>query len=132
MIAVPTPFKGEHEPDLTYVEAAARSIAPVLKKGDLVIPSRPLRWVPRSRCALAGRVPGGSAFPHQDGEQADIRVAYCPERVLPGKIMVELLRNDRVIGGMTPTCSAQASALYRLFLEGSAWRPTPAPPKCVN
>ncbi|ACR67353.1 UDP-N-acetyl-D-mannosamine dehydrogenase [Edwardsiella ictaluri] len=119
LIAVPTPFKGEHEPDLTYVEAAARSIAPVLKKGDLVIlESTSPVGATEQMCAWLAECRADLRFPHQDGEQADIRVAYCPERVLPGKIMVELLRNDRVIGGMTPTCSAQASALYRLFLEG--------------
>lgn len=57
-------------------------------------------------------------FPQQAGEQADINIAYCPERVLPGQVMVELIKNDRVIGGMTPVCSARASALYKIFLEG--------------
>ncbi|WP_032487113.1 UDP-N-acetyl-D-mannosamine dehydrogenase, partial [Yersinia pestis] len=58
------------------------------------------------------------SFPQQAGEAADINIAYCPERVLPGQVMVELIQNDRVIGGMTPKCSARASALYKIFLEG--------------
>jgi UDP-N-acetyl-D-mannosaminuronic acid dehydrogenase len=57
-------------------------------------------------------------FPQQAGEQADVNIAYCPERVLPGQVMVELIKNDRVIGGMTPVCSARASELYNIFLEG--------------
>lgn len=57
-------------------------------------------------------------FPQQVGEQADVNIAYCPERVLPGQVMVELIKNDRVIGGMTPVCSTRASELYKIFLEG--------------
>ncbi|HBH14513.1 MAG TPA: UDP-N-acetyl-D-mannosamine dehydrogenase [Leclercia adecarboxylata] len=119
LIAVPTPFKGEHEPDMVYVEAAAKSIAPVLKKGALVIlestspvgaTEQMAQWLAEARPDLT--------FPQQAGERADINVAYCPERVLPGQVMVELIKNDRVIGGMTPVCSARASELYNIFLEG--------------
>ncbi|MFC0226070.1 UDP-N-acetyl-D-mannosamine dehydrogenase [Serratia aquatilis] len=119
LIAVPTPFKGDHEPDLAYVEAAAKSLAPVLKKGDLVIlestspvgaTEQMAQWLAQARSDLS--------FPQDAGEQADINIAYCPERVLPGQVMVELIRNDRVIGGMTPKCSERASALYKIFLEG--------------
>ncbi|EHF3470284.1 UDP-N-acetyl-D-mannosamine dehydrogenase [Proteus mirabilis] len=119
LIAVPTPFKGEHEPDLAYVEAAARSIAPVLKKGDLIIleSTSPVgtteqmsQWLAQAREDLT--------FPHQQGENADIDIAYCPERVLPGQVMVELIRNDRVVGGMNRKSSERASELYKIFLEG--------------
>lgn len=119
LIAVPTPFKGEHEPDLAYVEAAARSIAPVLKKGDLIIleSTSPVgttelmsQWLGEARPDLS--------FPHQQGEDADIDVAYCPERVLPGQVMIELIRNDRVVGGMNRKSSDRASELYKIFLEG--------------
>lgn len=119
LIAVPTPFKGDHEPDLAYVESAAKSIAPVLKKGDLVIlestspvgaTEQMAQWLAEARHDLS--------FPQQAGEQADVNIAYCPERVLPGQVMVELIQNDRVIGGMTPKCSARASALYKIFLKG--------------
>lgn len=119
LIAVPTPFKGNHEPDMVYVEAAAKSIAPVLKKGALVIlestspvgaTEQMAQWLAEIRPDLT--------FPQQVGEQADVNIAYCPERVLPGQVMVELIKNDRVIGGMTPVCSARASELYNIFLEG--------------
>lgn len=118
LIAVPTPFKGDHEPDLSYVEAAAQSIAPVLKKGDLVIleSTSPVGttelvagWLAQARTDLS--------FPHQTGEQADVNVAYCPERVLPGKVVHELVSNDRVIGGMTQRCSQRATELYKTFVE---------------
>lgn len=119
LIAVPTPFKGNNEPDLAYVEAAARSIAPVLKKGDLVIlestspvgcTEQMAQWLAESRPDLT--------FPHQSGEDADISVAYCPERVLPGKVIHELVENDRVVGGMTPRCAVRASMLYKIFVRG--------------
>ncbi|BCU53552.1 UDP-N-acetyl-D-mannosamine dehydrogenase [Enterobacter kobei] len=119
LIAVPTPFKGDHDPDMAYVEAAARSIAPVLNKGALVIleSTSPVGATEQMAQWLAEMRPDLS-FPQQAGEQADINIAYCPERVLPGQVMVELIKNDRVIGGMTPVCSARASELYNIFLEG--------------
>jgi len=119
LIAVPTPFKGEHVPDVSYVESAARSIAPVLKKGDLVIleSTSPVGTTEQMAEWLAAARPDLS-FPGQKGEQSDIRIAYCPERVLPGHVMRELVENDRVIGGMTPACSAAAAALYKNFVEG--------------
>ncbi|MGK3144037.1 UDP-N-acetyl-D-mannosamine dehydrogenase [Pantoea sp. C2G6] len=118
LIAVPTPFKEAHQPDLRFVKAAAESIAPVLKKGDLVIleSTSPVGSTEQMADWLAAARPD-LRFPQQ-GENPDIFVAYCPERVLPGQVMVELINNDRVIGGMTPACSARASALYRLFLKG--------------
>ncbi|MFP3523746.1 UDP-N-acetyl-D-mannosamine dehydrogenase [Pantoea sp. SIMBA_072] len=118
LIAVPTPFKDEHQPDLRFVKAAAESIAPVLKKGDLVIleSTSPVGSTEQIADWLAAARPD-LRFP-QHGDTPDIFVAYCPERVLPGQVMVELINNDRVIGGMTPACSARASELYRLFLKG--------------
>ncbi|MHC3774200.1 UDP-N-acetyl-D-mannosamine dehydrogenase [Pantoea agglomerans] len=118
LIAVPTPFKDEHQPDLRFVKAAAESIAPVLKKGDLVIleSTSPVGSTEQMADWLAAARPD-LRFP-QHGDTPDIFVAYCPERVLPGQVMVELINNDRVIGGMTPACSARASELYRLFLKG--------------
>lgn len=119
LIAVPTPFKDDHQPDLAYVEAAAKSLAPVLKKGDLVIlestspvgaTEQMAEWLAQARSDLS--------FPQQAGEAADVNIAYCPERVLPGQVMVELIQNDRVIGGMTLKCSERASSLYKIFLEG--------------
>lgn len=118
LIAVPTPFKDDHQPDLRFVKAAAESIAPVLKKGDLVIleSTSPVGSTEQMADWLAAARPD-LRFP-QHGETPDVFVAYCPERVLPGQVMVELINNDRVIGGMTPACSARASELYRIFLKG--------------
>ncbi|WP_343554679.1 UDP-N-acetyl-D-mannosamine dehydrogenase [Pantoea sp.] len=118
LIAVPTPFIGDHQPDLSYVQAAALAIAPVLKAGDLVIleSTSPVGTTEQMADWLAAARPD-LHFP-QHGEACEVFIAYCPERVLPGKVMVELLDNDRVIGGMTPACSARASELYRIFLRG--------------
>ena len=118
LIAVPTPFQGDHEPDLSYIEAAGRAIAPVLKAGDLVIlestspvgaTERLAEWLADGRQDLS--------FPHQAGDASDIRIAHCPERVLPGHVLRELVQNDRVVGGMTPACSAAAVGLYRQFVD---------------
>ncbi|CDH31483.1 UDP-N-acetyl-D-mannosamine dehydrogenase [Xenorhabdus bovienii] len=119
LIAVPTPFKGEHEPDMAYVRSAAESIAPVLKKGDLIIleSTSPVGATEQMAEWLAAARPELS-FPQQAGENADIDIAYCPERVLPGQVMVELIKNDRVVGGMTLKSSRRASELYNIFLEG--------------
>jgi len=119
LIAVPTPFKGDHLPDMKFVESAARSLAPVLKKGDLIIleSTSPVGATEQMAAWLAEVRPDLS-FPQQAGEQSDINIAYCSERVLPGQVMVELIKNDRVIGGMTSVCSRRASDLYNIFLEG--------------
>ena len=119
LIAVPTPFMNDHQPDLSFVRAAALSLAPVLKTGDLVIleSTSPVGATEQMAEWLAGARPD-LRFPQHEGE-SDIFIAYCPERVLPGKVMTELLENDRVIGGMTPACSARASELYRIFLRGA-------------
>lgn len=119
ILAVPTPFKGKHKPDLAYVEAAAKSIAPVLKKGNLVIleSTSPVGttemlsvWLSKARKDLS--------FSHQKGDKADVQLAYCPERVLPGKVLQELVQNDRIIGGLTPKATRMASALYQIFVTG--------------
>jgi len=119
LIAVPTPFQEGHQPDISYIHAATLSIAPVLKKGDLVIleSTSPVGTTEQMADWLASARPDLS-FPHQTGDNADIHIAYCPERVLPGQAMVELFNNDRVIGGMTATCSQLACELYKLFLTG--------------
>ncbi|RDK10480.1 UDP-N-acetyl-D-mannosamine dehydrogenase [Cupriavidus lacunae] len=119
LIAVPTPFKEGKKPDLSYIEAAAKSIAPVLKKGDLVIleSTSPVgateqlaRWLADVRQDLT--------FPQDVGEHSDIRVAHCPERVLPGHVLRELVENDRIVGGMTHRCSEAARELYETFVRG--------------
>ena len=119
LIAVPTPFQDGHQPDVSYIHAAALSIAPVLKQGDLVIleSTSPVGTTEQMADWLASARPDLS-FPHQTGDDADIHIAYCPERVLPGQVMVELFKNDRVIGGMTASCAQRACELYKLFLTG--------------
>jgi len=120
LIAVPTPFKGDnHEPDLKYIQAASKSIAAVLKKGDLVIleSTSPVGATEQMASWLAEARPDLS-FPQAQGEDSDIRIAHCPERVLPGQVMRELVENDRVIGGMTSKCSEASVELYKIFVEG--------------
>lgn len=120
LIAVPTPFVGEnHDPDLSYIEAASKAIAPVLKQGDLVIleSTSPVGATEQMAAWLAEARPDLS-FPQTHGESSDIRVAHCPERVLPGHVLRELVQNDRVVGGMTAKCSAAACTLYKTFVEG--------------
>lgn len=120
IIAVPTPFKNQHEPDLSYIEAAARAIAPVLKAGDLVVleSTSPVGATEQLSQWLAEACPH-LKFPHmQHSQPPDVHIAYCPERVLPGRVLHELVANDRVIGGMTPACSEAAVELYKIFVEG--------------
>ncbi|RKT21662.1 UDP-N-acetyl-D-mannosaminuronic acid dehydrogenase [Paraburkholderia sp. RAU2J] len=119
VIAVPTPLTTERKPDLSYIESAAKSIATVLKKGDLVIlESTSSIGTTESLAHRMAEIRPDLTFPHQAGEASDIRVAHCPERVLPGHIVHELVSNDRVIGGMTPACSEAAIALYSLVVQG--------------
>lgn len=120
LIAVPTPFTDGHKPDLSYIEAAARAIAPVLAKGNLIIleSTSPVGATEKLAHWLAQARPDLS-FPQQAGETADIQIAYCPERVLPGRVVHELVANDRVIGGMTKTATDMATRLYRTFVEGN-------------
>lgn len=121
LIAVPTPFKGEaHTPDLSYIEAAVRSIAPVLEKGNVVIlestspvgtTEQVLQWLIELRPDLK--------FPLCDTDtSAEVHIAYCPERVLPGQVIRELVENDRTIGGITATCAGKAAEVYRIFVKG--------------
>jgi UDP-N-acetyl-D-mannosaminuronic acid dehydrogenase len=122
LIAVPTPFKGDHEPDLGYIESASKAIAPVLKKGDLVIleSTSPVGATEQMAAWMAEARPD-LTFPQNHGEESDIRVAHCPERVLPGHVLRELVQNDRVIGGMTAKCSEKAAALYKTFVKGECF-----------
>lgn len=122
LIAVPTPFKGDnHEPDLSYIKAVSKALAPLLEKGDVVIlestspvgaTEKMVKWLAEERSDLT--------FPkyHEPDVEADIFVAYCPERVLPGKVIEELISNDRIIGGMTRESTKKAQEVYRIFVEG--------------
>ena len=120
MIAVPTPFKGNHEPDLSYIRLAAKAIAPMLEKGNLVIlestspvgtTEKMMTWMREERLDLSFPEFGNNNF------IADIAVAHCPERVLPGQVVRELIENDRIIGGVTDYCAKQAKDLYKVFVD---------------
>lgn len=120
LIAVPTPFKGDYEPDLSYVLAASKSIAPVLKKGDVVIleSTSPVGTTEKMVEVLSQARPD-LVFPGVGNQHGvDVHVAYCPERVLPGHVVRELVQNDRIIGGLTQACSQKAIDVYRIFVEG--------------
>lgn len=119
IIAVPTPVHANQQPDLSYIESAAHAIAPALKPNNLVIleSTSPVGTTERVEQLLIALRPDLS-FPSIAGENADIKLAYCPERVLPGKIMQEIYTNDRIIGGITPVCAAWAKQLYQSFVTG--------------
>ncbi|CZF77490.1 UDP-N-acetyl-D-mannosamine dehydrogenase [Grimontia marina] len=119
MIAVPTPFKEGHSPDLSYIEAAANAIAPVLERGNLVIleSTSPVGATEKLAAWLKAARPD-LTFPQDSGDAADIKVAHCPERVLPGYVLQELVANDRVIGGLSKACSEKAVELYKTFVRG--------------
>ena len=121
MVAVPTPINEDHEPDLSYVETAAKVIAPVLEKGNMVIlestspvgtTEKMMGWMREIRPDLIFPVFG------EDGTVADIAVAHCPERVLPGHVVRELVENDRIIGGVTTQCAERTRGLYKIFVKG--------------
>ena len=110
-IVVPTPFKGNHQPDISYVEAATRSVIPVLKPGDLFV--------------IESTSPVGTTeamseiiYAERPELKGRIYIAYCPERVLPGNIIYELVNNDRVIGGVDEASTEKAKNFYRQFVNG--------------
>lgn len=118
LIAVPTPVTAEKTSDLRYVFSAADSIAEVLKPGDLIIleSTSPMGTTEKIAARLAEKRPD-LKFPGLAADP-DVYLAYCPERVLPGKVIEELVSNDRAIGGITPACTERARALYELFVKG--------------
>ena len=120
IVAVPTPFKDDHQPDLKYIEAASKALAPYLKPGNLVIleSTSPVGATEEMSAWLSEARPDLS-FPQQIGEAADILVAHCPERVLPGKVLQELISNDRIIGGMNHLSSKASCDLYKTFVQGA-------------
>ncbi|CCA91411.1 UDP-N-acetyl-D-mannosamine dehydrogenase [Novosphingobium sp. PP1Y] len=119
VIAVPTPFDKDHAPDISYVLSAGRTIAPVLKQGDVIIleSTSPVGTTEQLRDLIAGLRPD-LKIPGLTGEIPDISISYCPERVLPGRILEELTNNDRSIGGITPRCARKALAFYKRFVRG--------------
>ena len=120
VVAVPTPSGRNHEPDLRLLRSAVAGVAQVLARGNLVVlESTSPVGTTEAVCKWLAEARPGLTFPHTAGEDSDIRVAYSPERVLPGNILAELVNNDRVVGGVTPSCARAAIALYRLFVEGT-------------
>ncbi|WP_172123511.1 MULTISPECIES: UDP-N-acetyl-D-mannosamine dehydrogenase [unclassified Devosia] len=119
IIAVPTPFNPDHTADLSYVQAAAEQVALKLRPGNIVVlestsppgtTEKVSRWI--------GAVRPDLKMPHVVGGSADVYVAHCPERVLPGRIMIEMITNNRVVGGLTTTCAIKAASIYRVFSQG--------------
>lgn len=111
-IVVPTPFKGNHEPDISYVEAATRSVIPFLKDGDLyVIESTSPVGTTEKMAELI--------FNERPELRGKIHIAYCPERVLPGNVIYELVHNDRVIGGLDEESTKKAQEFYAQFVQGT-------------
>lgn len=112
LIAVPTPFKGDHEPDISYVEAATRALLPTLKEGALVIveSTSPVGTTDKMKAVIEAE------RPELTGK---IYMAYCPERVLPGNVIYELEHNDRAIGGIDEASTEKAVEFYRHFVKGT-------------
>lgn len=125
VIAVPTPVSEDHSPDISYVLAAARTIAPMLQPGNVVIleSTSPVGTTEAVRDELQALRPD-LKMPCLPGSGADISIAYCPERVLPGRILIELVNNDRCIGGITPRCARKALSFYRQFVRGECFTTT--------
>lgn len=122
LIAVPTPCDEHKNPDLSYIQAAIKAIAPVLKKGNLIIlestspvgtTEKICHWLAEQRNDLI--------FPHQNPQDPDIYVAHCPERVLPGHVLNELIKNNRIIGGMSQRCTLMAKKLYQIFIHSECF-----------
>ena len=111
LIVVPTPFKGNHEPDISFVEAATKGVIPLLKKGDLYIieSTSPIGTTEKMQKLIV------ASRPELEGA---IHIAYCPERVLPGNVMYELVENDRVIGGVDEASTQKAISFYRKYVKG--------------
>jgi len=120
VVAVPTPVSEDNAPDISHVLAAARAIAPALTPGNVVIleSTSPVGTTEAMRDLLAQLRPD-LRMPVAGNGAADIAIAYCPERVLPGRILVELIDNDRCIGGVTPRCARKALTFYRRFVRGA-------------
>ena len=111
-IVVPTPFKGDHEPDISYVESATRMVLPLLKQGDL--------YIIESTSPVGTTEKMAELIYTERPELKDkVYIAYCPERVLPGNVIYELIHNDRVIGGLNEASTRKAQEFYSLFVKGT-------------
>ena len=111
-MVVPTPFKGNHEPDVSYVEAATRAVLPFLKEGDLYV-------IESTSPVGTTEVMANIIFAERPELKDKIYIAYCPERILPGNVIYELVHNDRVIGGMNEASTDKAIEFYARFVQGT-------------
>lgn len=123
LIAVPTPVRDDHAPDMAAVHAAAKAIAPVLKAGDLVVlestsPVGTTEIVAGLIAAARTDLSVAGAAGRKGETEIDVHIAYCPERILPGRALTELVENDRIIGGLSRECRLRARAFYRQFVQG--------------
>lgn len=114
-IVVPTPFKGDHQPDVSYVEAATRTLIPLLKEGDLFV-------IESTSPVGTTEMMADIIYQRRPELQGKIHIAYCPERVLPGNVIYELVNNDRVIGGLTEEATERAIEFYSHFVKGNLHR----------
>lgn len=121
ILAVPTPFTDDREPDLSYVLEACEAIAPVLRADSLVVleSTSPIGATETVAARLAELRPDLKFPARNNAEASSISVAYCPERVLPGQILREIRDNDRILGGLTPRCTERAIDLYRKVVSGA-------------
>lgn len=119
VLAVPTPFKEGNVPDLGYLESAIASVAPVLKPGNLVIleSTSPVGTTEKIAAWISSHRP--DLTPSNKLQEPRVYIAHSPERVLPGRVLIELVDNDRVIGGLTSACAEKAAEFYKLFVQGS-------------
>ncbi|MEM7171884.1 MAG: UDP-N-acetyl-D-mannosamine dehydrogenase [Pseudomonadota bacterium] len=116
ILAVPTPFRDGYQPDLSYIDAAVKSILPHVAKGNLIILESTVPVGTTDDSVAAGLMASGLAI----GE--DLFVAHCPERVLPGKILTEFVENDRIVGGINEDSTEMAAAFYEEFVSGEVLR----------
>jgi UDP-N-acetyl-D-mannosaminuronic acid dehydrogenase len=122
IITVPTPCDEDKKPDLSYIISAIEAIAPVLQKGNLIVlESTSPVGTTNKICQCLEALRPDLTFPHLNKKNPNIHVAYCPERIIPGKMLDELVHNNRIIGGMTKQCSALAKQMYSIFLHGNCF-----------
>lgn len=114
-MVVPTPFKGDHQPDVSYVEAATRAVLPLLKEGDLYV-------IESTSPVGTTEMMANLIFTERPELKDKIYIAYCPERVLPGNVIYELVHNDRVIGGINTESTEKAIEFYSQFVTGQLHR----------
>ena len=134
IIAVPTPFKADKSADTSYIRSAVASIAPVLVSGNIVIleSTSPVGTTLALAKQLAELRPD-LRFPlTRDALHVDVHIAHCPERVLPGRMVRELIENDRIVGGMTERCAERAEEIYSVFLQGKSFRTDAATAEMVK